>query len=116
MQNPNALKTWHSFRWREGKVDSAQSYNEKVAPLVRAHSDTVVSSIVSGRIQALKKNYGDAAKIFQTVIGDTDAPASLRWEAQSRLAGVYASEGKRTAADEGISTRDWHDCQCAIGS
>ena len=45
-----------------GKVDSAQSYNEKVAPLVRAHSDAVVSSIVSGRIQALKKNYGDAAK------------------------------------------------------
>ena len=82
-----------------GQVDSAQSYNEKVAPLVRAHSDAVVSSIVSGRIQALKKNYGDAAKIFQTVIDDTVAPASLRWEAQSRLAGVYVSEGKRTAAD-----------------
>jgi len=82
-----------------GQVDSAQSYNEKVAPLVRAHSDAVVSSIVSGRIQALNKNYGDAGKIFQSVIGDTDAPASLRWEAQARLAGVYASEGKRTAAD-----------------
>ena len=82
-----------------GQVDSAQSYNESVAPLVRAHSDAVVSSIVSGRIQTLKKNYGDAGKIFQSVIGDADAPASLRWEAQSRLAGVYASEGKRTAAD-----------------
>src|SRR5262249_17046686 len=38
-------------------------------------------------------------KIFQSVIGDADASASLRWEAQSRLAVVYASEGKRGEAD-----------------
>jgi len=83
-----------------GQVDAAQSYNEKVAALVRAHSDAVVSSIVSGRIQMLKKNYGEAENTFQSVIGDANAPASLRWEAQARLAGAYASEGKRSAADQ----------------
>jgi CHAT domain-containing protein len=82
-----------------GDVDSAQNYNEKVAPLVRAHSDALVSMIVSGRIHATRQRYSEAEDTFQSVIHDSESPASLRWEAQSRLAAVYASEGNRVEAD-----------------
>lgn len=82
-----------------GQIEPAQQYNEKVAPLVHDHSDLVVSKIVSGRIDAKRKQYKGAEDVFGSVINDKEAPTSLRWEAQSRLADVYASEGKLAQAD-----------------
>lgn len=82
-----------------GQIEAAETFNEKVAPLVREHSDLVVSEIVAGRIDAKRKQYGDAEGIFISVTKDAEAPTSLRWEAESRLADVYASEGKLAQAD-----------------
>jgi CHAT domain-containing protein/Tfp pilus assembly protein PilF len=82
-----------------GQIESAQQYNEKVAPLAHDHSDLVVSKIVAGRIDAERKQYRDAEDIFVSVTKDPEAPTSLRWEAQSRLADAYASEGKLVQAD-----------------
>lgn len=101
-----------------GQVDLAQNYNEKVAPLVRAHSDAVVSTIVAGRIYALRQRYDQAEKTFQSVVRDTDAPTSLRWEAQARLAEAYASEGQRERSDRQFrqAIRTIADAQRAIES
>ena len=82
-----------------GEFDSAQTYNDKVPPLVRVHSDLVVSILVTGRIDAMKQRYAEAEEVFESVIRDDEAPTSLRWEAQARLAKVYASEGKHANAD-----------------
>jgi CHAT domain-containing protein len=81
------------------QVDAAEKYNDLVAPLVRAHSDAVVSLIIKGRIRALKQNYEEARTIFRSVIDDGDAPTALRWEAEARLAEVYSSEGKQALAN-----------------
>ena len=82
-----------------GQLDAAQNYNEKVAPLVRAHSDALVSTTVAGRIQALRQRYGEAEETFQSVVRDPETPTVLRWEVQARLAAVYAAEGRRAEAD-----------------
>jgi CHAT domain-containing protein/Tfp pilus assembly protein PilF len=81
------------------QVSSAEKYNELVAPLVRAHSDAVVSLIIKGRILVLKRDYEEASNVFRSVIDDRDAPTALRWESQARLAEVFSSEGKQAAAD-----------------
>ena len=83
----------------EGQIESAQKYNEKVPSLVQSHSDLMVSTIVSGRIHAKQQHYKDAAALFESVISEADAPTSLRWEAQARLAEVYVSEGDHAKAD-----------------
>jgi CHAT domain-containing protein len=83
-----------------GQLDKALNYNEQVAPLVHAHSDLVVSSVVAGRIHAMKHDYAQAQVVFNSVIRDEEAPTSLRWEAQARLARVYASDGKPADADQ----------------
>jgi CHAT domain-containing protein len=82
-----------------GQVEAAQHYNEQVASSVRAHSDRELSVVIHGRIEELKHNYKQAEEAFESVVGDSSAPTALRWEAQSRLAEVYASEGKRAEAD-----------------
>ncbi|HTP44064.1 MAG TPA: CHAT domain-containing tetratricopeptide repeat protein, partial [Candidatus Acidoferrum sp.] len=77
----------------------AQHYNEQVPALVRSHSDLVVSTVVAGRINAMKRDYPTAAEIFASVVRDGEAPTALRWEAQARLASVHAAEGKGAEAD-----------------
>ena len=81
-----------------GQVDSAQQFDEKLSASTRAPGRGGFDNNFR-RIQAMRQNYSDAEKAFESVSDDTEAPTSLRWEAQSRLAAVYASEGKRAQAD-----------------
>ncbi|MGB9242945.1 MAG: CHAT domain-containing protein [Candidatus Acidiferrales bacterium] len=82
-----------------GQVDAAQHYNEQVASSVHAHSDQVLSVVIHGRIEELRHNHKEARKAFESVLRDSNAPTPLRWEAQSHLAEVYASEGNRAEAE-----------------
>jgi CHAT domain-containing protein len=82
-----------------GQVDAAQQYNEQVASSVHAHSDQVLSVVIHGRIEELGHNHKEARKAFESVIRDSNAPTPLRWEAQSHLAEVYASEDNRAEAE-----------------
>jgi CHAT domain-containing protein len=82
-----------------GQVDAAQQYNEQVASSVHAHSDQVLSVVIHGRIEELRHNHKEAREAFESVIRDSNAPTPLRWEAQSDLAEVYASEGNRAEAE-----------------
>jgi CHAT domain-containing protein len=84
----------------EGQVDSAQKYNEEVPSLVHSHSDLLVSIVISGRIHAKRQHYKEAEALFESVISEPDAPTSLRWEAQARLAEVYAFEGDHAKANQ----------------
>jgi CHAT domain-containing protein len=82
-----------------GQIDSAQRYNEQVASSVHAHSDQVLSVVIRGRIEEVKHNHEGAREAFVSVVRDSNAPTPLRWEAQSRLAEVYESEGNRAEAE-----------------
>ncbi|HXP68523.1 MAG TPA: CHAT domain-containing tetratricopeptide repeat protein [Candidatus Dormibacteraeota bacterium] len=84
----------------EGQVDSAQKYNEEVPSLVHSRSDMMVSTVISGRIHAKRQHYKEAEALFESVISEPDTPTSLRWEAQARLAEVYAFEGDNAKADQ----------------
>ena len=82
-----------------GQIDSAQRYNEQVASSVHAHSDQVLSVVIRGRIEEVKHNHEGAREAFVSVVRDSNAPTPLRWEAQSRLAEVYESQGNRAEAE-----------------
>lgn len=82
-----------------GQIDSARHYNEQVASSVHAHSDQVLSVVIHGRIEELRHNHKEAREAFESVVRDSNAPTPLRWEAQSRLAEVYESEGNRAEAE-----------------
>jgi CHAT domain-containing protein len=82
-----------------GQVDSAQRYNEQVASSLRTHADQELSVVIHGRIEELKHSYKQAQEAFESVVRDTGAPTAIRWEAQSRLAEVYALDGNRAEAD-----------------
>jgi CHAT domain-containing protein/tetratricopeptide (TPR) repeat protein len=82
-----------------GQLDLAQRYNEKAVSFVLEHPDRILSAIISGRIEERKSNFAQAERAFETVIADANAPMALRWEAQARLAEVYASEARHSDAD-----------------
>jgi CHAT domain-containing protein len=58
------------------------------------------SVIVRGRIAESKRDYTQAEKSFQRVIDDPKAGSAQKWEAESRVARVYAEEGKYDAAEK----------------
>ncbi len=78
-----------------GKLDLAQQDLDQVASYIAAaqdHSLTVNSQLIAGRIAGAKRNYAQAEKFLMQVISDKSAEASLRWEAQARLAKVFDDE------------------------
>ncbi len=85
-----------------GQFDFAQRYRDEAAEFVRSHPNHSLDlyfEVVAGRVDEMKGKYAQAEKSFLGVIDDPATKTSLRWEAQSRLAEVYALEGKRTEAD-----------------
>jgi len=57
-------------------------------------SELLASQLVRGRIDVQKHDYAQAEKSFREVIGDSKADTSQRWEAEARLARVYADMGQ----------------------
>jgi CHAT domain-containing protein len=85
-----------------GHLDLAETYsNEVVALAVPGLDPRLVfeSVIVRGRIDESKHDYARAAESFQRVINDLKAGSAQRWEAEARLARVYADEGKHGKAE-----------------
>ncbi len=85
-----------------GQFEFAQHYRDEAAEFVRSHPNHSLDlyfEVVAGRVDEMKGNYSQAEKSFLGVIDDSATKTSLRWEAQSRLAEVYALEGNRIEAD-----------------
>jgi len=85
-----------------GRLDSAQQYRDEAAEFVRSHPNHFLDlylEVVAGRVEEMKGNHQKAERLFTDVIKDPTAKASLRWDAESRLAEVYAAQGKRLQAD-----------------
>jgi CHAT domain-containing protein/Tfp pilus assembly protein PilF len=86
-----------------GRIDLAEKYNKEAADLEQKGLDqfgVLYSLLIAGRIDATKRDFTAAEKSFGQVIGNPRAEASLKWEAQSRLAKVYADEGFTAKAEQ----------------
>jgi CHAT domain-containing protein len=87
---------------KTGQADSARLYNSQLAEYASAHADHYLelnSRLIAGRLDGMTNNYSQAESSFEAIIRDTNAPTSLRWEAQARLAEMFALEGRRVEAD-----------------
>ncbi len=98
---------------RTGDLDSAEKYNREALGLKSAIGDKhgeAISALNTARIAFGHKQYSEAIKLFREVIHAAGNDESLRWEAESDLASLYAAEGKSVTAglqyEKGLQTID----------
>ena len=87
---------------KTGQIDAARNYNIGMAEYARSHADHYLelnSRLIAGRLDAMNNEFTEAENSFKGIIRDPDASTPLKWEAQARLAAVYALEGRRPEAD-----------------
>jgi len=90
-----------------GRSDVADKYLVEVSDIERDgtsgpgldRAGVLASQIVRGRIGQAKHHYAQAEKSFREVIGDPKADTSQKWEAEARLARVYADTGRSADAE-----------------
>jgi CHAT domain-containing protein/Tfp pilus assembly protein PilF len=96
-----------------GRLDEADRYNQESIRLQKESGDNTWrfgSILNSARIAFGRKQYPEAVRLFREVIHGAGNDESLRWEAESNLAALYAAEDKPVAADlqykKGLETID----------
>jgi CHAT domain-containing protein len=85
-----------------GRVASAEKHYEEATGLEENsldRSQPLASQLVRGRIGVEKHDYAQAEKSFRGVKEDPKADMSQKWEAEARLAQVYADTGRSAEAD-----------------
>lgn len=85
-----------------GRVESAEKHYEEATRLEENsldRSQILASQLVRGRIGAEKHDYTQAEKSFRGVTKDPKADMSQKWEAEARLAQVYADTGRSAEAE-----------------
>ncbi len=85
-----------------GRIESAEKYYGEAIHLEQGsldRSELLASQLVRGRIDVAKHDYVQAEKSFHEVIGDSKADTSQKWEAEARLARVYADTGRSADAE-----------------
>jgi CHAT domain-containing protein len=85
-----------------GQVGTAEKYYTEAAQIEQAgldQSGVLESLLVRARIARNKRDFAEAERSFAQVIDDPKAEVSQRWEAEARLAQVYADEGKYQKAE-----------------
>lgn len=112
------LNTLSEIALATAHVDQAENYNEEALKIEEAgldHFGVTFSRLIAGRIAASKKQYPEAERAFQKIIGDRSVETPLRWEAQASLAQVHAAMGHAILAErefgESINTisKAWND-------
>ncbi len=84
------------------QLDFAEKYYKEALLLEQGgldQSEMLASQLVRGRIDHAKHHYASAATAFREVIGNSRADTSQRWEAEARLANVYAEQGLSAKAE-----------------
>lgn len=96
------LNTLSEIELATGNLDLAEKHNQQAAAIQNAgldHSGVQYSRLISGRIAAGEQQFPQAEAAFQKILGDPSAETSLKWQAESRLAQVYASEKQSAKAE-----------------
>ena len=85
-----------------GHIDLAEQHNNEALAIERAgsdQSDLRDSQLITGRIYAERRNFGEAEKVFRALIADTQSGTALIWEAHARLATVLDDENNLSEAE-----------------
>ena len=99
----DCLDNLSSVALRRKQFDLAERYISEALAVSRASKDRsgeLASMLIQGRLESDRHNYRQAEELLQTVVQDPAAGASLRWEAQARLAGVYADANLTAKAEQ----------------
>jgi CHAT domain-containing protein len=86
-----------------GRLDLAEKYQTEVAELEMASPDAGEmreSLLIRGRIRESRHDRAAAEKYFQQLISDPATDSSQKWEAQARLAEVFAEESFDARAEK----------------
>jgi CHAT domain-containing protein len=78
------------------RIELAEKYYREAAQIEDAgldQSGVLESLLIKGRIDEGRGAFAEAAKSFQRVIDDPKAESAQKWEAEARLAQIYADEG-----------------------
>jgi CHAT domain-containing protein len=95
-----------------GRLDEAGKFNRQALDIENAGLDKfgiAPSKAIAGSIAAKQKRFLDAERLFQSIIQDRSLESQLRWEAQAKLAQVYAAQGKSVLAE-----REFNEAIAAI--
>ena len=85
-----------------GRVELAEKYDQEALELEDSgldHFGRLESRLLSGRVEASKRNFVQAEAVFHTVMLEPSIETSLKWEAQARLAKLYDDEGLTQKAE-----------------
>ena len=96
------LNTLSEIELATGRLDLAEQHNLEAAAIENAgldHFGVQYSQIVSGRIAAGKNQFPQAEAIFRRILSDPTVETPLKWQAESRLAQVYAAEHQPARAE-----------------
>ena len=89
------LNNLSSIAMLRGDVDLAENYNNEALQLSAASSNRsgmLTSTLIAGQIESARQHYQQSEKLLNNVINDPSAGTALKWEAEARLAKVYAGE------------------------
>ena len=96
------LNTLSEIELATSNLDLAEKHNQEAAAIESAgldHFGVQYSQLVAGRIAAGKEQFAQAEAAFQKIIEESSAETSLKWQAESRLAQVYAAENQPAKAE-----------------
>lgn len=96
------LNTLSEIELATGKLDLAAKHNQDAAAIENAgldHFGIQYSQLIAARIALGKGQYAQAEEILQKILADPSVETSLKWQAQSRLAQVYAAENQPAHAE-----------------
>jgi CHAT domain-containing protein len=86
-----------------GQIDLAERYADEAFAIEQAGLDrtgVLETQLVRGRIEESKHDFARAEKSFRKLTQNPNADTSQRWEAEARLARVYADEGLSAKAEK----------------
>ncbi len=85
-----------------GKIDAAENYYNEVIQIKqgdRNPADIPELLLVRSRIKEARRDYAGAQQSLQRVISNSASDSSQKWQAEARLAQVYAEQGLNAQAD-----------------
>lgn len=97
------LNTLSSISIVEGKLAPAEEYNREALSSLRSiddHAGEMSVMLIAGRIEAQRRHFHQAERLFVRARQDRNADLATKWEAEARLANVYASEQRPSDAEK----------------
>jgi CHAT domain-containing protein len=91
-----SLNTLSDVALERGQLQAAENYNRQALEVSRSfnyHQGEISSWLITGRTEFGSGHYRQAQEYLLRIIRDASASTASRWEAQARLANVYAAQG-----------------------